>query len=235
MAASTDLFAGDKSLYKALRLLSDGSFKLFVYLLLNADRQTGCVQTGFNDLASKLNRSNQHIADSIDELRRKGVCSVYPADDSFSPMLVSICSQYWPHEREPDNRSESEKYVAVVREKFLALECTSGTFGRNDIRIAKCFCDHGIPLETVQDALLTGACRKIASCLDGRMLEPIGSLAYFEKIVTEIQSHPLPPGYRDYLSMQLEKLALIFRQQSWQKQAVHKITSKDDDDVVNPF
>jgi hypothetical protein len=235
MAASTDLFAGGKSLNKALRLLSDGSFKLFVYLLLNADCQTGCMQTALDDLARALKRSNQHIVDSIGELCRKGVCSVRPADAAYPAMLVSLCGQYWPYDREPHNKSESDKYIAAVRESFLALECASGTFGKNDKRIAQNFYEQKIPLETVQDALLTGACRKLASCLDGRMIEPIASLAYFERIVTEIQSHPLPPGYRDYLSIQLEKLALIFRQHYFLNHRVQITTYKDDDAAVIPF
>jgi hypothetical protein len=72
---------------------------------------------------------------------------------------------------------------------------------------------NGIPLETVQDALITGACRKFISWLDGRMSAPIGSLAYFEDIVLEMDDHPLPPGYRDYLTLQVRKQALIWKQQ----------------------
>jgi hypothetical protein len=71
---------------------------------------------------------------------------------------------------------------------------------------------NGIPLETVQDSLLIGASRKFISWLDGRTSAPIGSLAYFEDIVLEMEIHPLPPGYREYLTLQVKKQALIWKQ-----------------------
>jgi hypothetical protein len=207
------LAAGD-GFRRALQLLSDSGFKLFAHLSLQACRITGCVRTTPDDLARTLNKSSETIEIVIDELRQKRVCFVRPEKKQKPSLMVfSICDEYWPYERELHIEMELGDYVAAVRESFLALECTAGKFGGGDIRKAMEFEKNSILLETVQDALITGACRKFTSWLDGRMSAPIGSLAYFEDIVLEMDSHPLPPGYRDYLTLQAKKLALIWKQQ----------------------
>jgi hypothetical protein len=231
----TGWLAAGEGFRKALRLLSDGGFKLFAHLSLEADRRTGCVQTDLNYLAAALNKPQQAIGILIAELRKKGICTFSQANGQCSKPAFTIRDEYWPYQRESNARMELGSYVAAVCESFLALECTAGKFGKNDIRTAREFEKRDVPLETVQDALLTGACRKYASCLDGRALEPIGSLAYFERIVTEIQGQPLNPDYREYLNMKVKELALICKQQLWWKQHVQKLVSRDEDDAVNPF
>jgi hypothetical protein len=212
---STGWFAAGESFRNALRLLSDSGFKLFAHLSLQSCRITGCLQTTIDDLAMTLNQSGETIEIAIDELRQKRVCSVRPSIKQPPMKVFLICDEYWPYEREHHVEMEFGEYVAAIRESFLALECTAGKFGAGDIRKAMEFEKRGILLETVQDALITGACRKLASWLDGRVSAPIGSLAYFEDIILEMDVHPLPPGYRDYLNMELKKLALIWKQRQW--------------------
>jgi hypothetical protein len=224
----TGWFAAGEGFRKALPLLSDGGFKLFAHLSLQACRITGCVITTPDDLARTLNKSKESMDIYIDELRQKGVCSVRPAKKQ-QPSLTTflICDEYWPYKRDFQVEMELGDYVAAVRESFLALECTAGKFGGGDIRKAMEFEKRGILLETVQDALITGACRKYASWLDGRASAPIGSLAYFEDIVMEMADHPLPPGYREYLNMKVRKLALIWKQQSWMKQQTESLNANN--------
>ena len=214
----TGWFAAGEGFRKALHVLSDSGFKLFAHLSLQACRITGCVQTTADALAMALNKSRETIEIAIDELRQKGVCSIRPATKLPSLMVFLICNEYWPYERNLHVEMECGEYVAAICESFLALECTAPKFGAGDIRKAMEFEKRGIPLETVQDALITGACRKLTSWLDGRISAPIGSLAYFEDIVLEMDVHPLPPGYRKYHTMQVKKLALIWKQQLWMKQ-----------------
>jgi hypothetical protein len=220
--------AAGEGFRRALQLLSDGGFKLFAHLSLQACRITGCVQTTPDDLAKALNQSRETIEIVIDELRQKRVCSVRPAKKQQpSLMAFSICDEYWPYERELHVEIELGDYVAAIRESFLTLECTAGKFGGGDIRKAMEFEKRGVALETVQDALITGACRKFTSWLDGRMSAPIGSLAYFEDIVLEMEDHPLPPGYSEYLKMQVKKLALIWKQQLWMKQQTESLSAEN--------
>jgi hypothetical protein len=209
----TGWLAAGEGFRKALQLLSDSGFKLFAHLSLQACRITGCVHTTPDDLARALNQSSETIEIIIDELNQKKVCSVRPAKKQQTSLMVfSICDEYWPYERDLHIEMELGDYVASIRESFLALECTAGRFGGGDIRKAMEFEKNGIPLETVQDSLLIGASRKFISWLDGRMSAPIGSLAYFEDIVLEMEIHPLPSGYREYLTLQVKKQALIWKQ-----------------------
>lgn len=219
------LAAGER-FRRALRLLPDGSFKLFAHLSLEADRRTGRVQATHKQLAAALNKSKRAIGIYATDLRHKGVCSIWPAKNQYSKTTFEICDDYWPYQRKPCVEKEpGSRYVAAIRQSFLALGCTIGKFGPGDIRTAEAFEKRGIPLETVQDAMLTGACRKYASWLDGRESAPVGSLSYFEALVAEMQHQPLPPGYRDYLNMQVKKLALIWKQQLWWKQQVENVGS----------
>jgi hypothetical protein len=207
-------FAAGESFHKALHLLSGSGFKLFACLSLQACRITGCVQTTPDALAGALNTSKQTIETAIEELLQKGVCSIRQAKNQSSLISFMICDQLG-------------EYVTAIRECFLSLECTTGRFGGGDIRKAMEFEKHGIPLETVQDALITGACRKFTSWLDGRVATPIGSLAYFEDIVLEMECHPLPPGYGDYLSLQVKKLALMWKQQLLMKRKTESYSSNN--------
>ena len=52
-----------------------------------------------------------------------------------------------------------------------------------------------------------GACRKYMSWFEGRALEPIQSLAYFESLISEVQEKPFPPGYSGYLRKKVNQFA----------------------------
>jgi hypothetical protein len=218
--------AAGEGFRKALQLLPDGSFKLFAYLSLEADRRTGRVQASQKELAAALKKSKRAIGIYATQLHHKGICSIWPGENQHSKTTFEIRDDYWPYHREPRVEKELGGYVPAIRESFIALGCTIGSFGQGDVRTAENFERRGIPLETVQDAMLMGACRKYASWLDGGESAPVGSLAYFEALVAEMQHQPLPPGYREYLNMQVKKLALICKQQLWLQQRVRNAAAK---------
>jgi hypothetical protein len=199
--------AGD-GFRRASRLLSDGAFKLFAHLALEADCRTGCVQATYKTLAADLKKSKRAIGTYSTELNDKGVCKVRPGENQYCKTAFEICDSYWPYERETHPEAcELESYVTAIQEIFLALGCTTGKFGAGDMRTAKDFEKRGVPLEVVEDAMLLGACRKYSSWLEGRKSEPIGSLLYFGTLVDKIQRQPLPPGYREYLRGKITKFA----------------------------
>lgn len=205
--------AAGEGFRKALRLLPDGSFKLFAHLSLEADRRTGRVQATQKELAAALKKSKRAIVTYATELHHKGVCSIRPGENQYSKTTFEICDDYWPYHRGSCVEKKLGDYVAALRGSFIALGCTIGKFGPGDIRTAEEFERRGIPLETVQDAMLMGACRKYVSWLDGRESGEIGSLRYFEALVVEIQHQPFPPGYREYIEMKVKKFAQIWEQQ----------------------
>ena len=60
----------------AAKLLSDGAFKLFAHLSLQADHRTGRVVTTHKELADGMRKSKRAIVVYVSELKEKGVCSV---------------------------------------------------------------------------------------------------------------------------------------------------------------
>jgi hypothetical protein len=206
--------AGDE-FRRASRLLSDGAFKLFVHLALEADSRTGRVQATYKGLAAELKKSKRAIVTYSAELSAKNVCEIRPGDNQYFKTIFEVCDNYWPYEREtPSSFNAPDSYVAEVQRLYLSLGCTRAKFGPADERKAQEFEQCGVPLEIVKDALLLGTCRKYSSWLDGNDSAPIGSLAYFENLVTEIQRQPLPQGYNQYLRMKHKKLANKWAQQT---------------------
>jgi hypothetical protein len=220
-------FAAGDPFRRALCLLPNGSFKMFAYLSMQADRRTGRLEATQLELAAALNKSRRAIGIYTADLRQKGLCLIDRAKNKYSKTTYEICDEYWPYHREPSAEKEAPSaYVMSIRQSFFTLGCTNGRFSPGDIRKAQDFERRGIPFETVRDAMLTGACRKYVSWLDGHESTPIGSLSYFEPLVAEIQHQPLPPEYRDYLNMQLKKLDLIWKQRQWMKKRVEALAQK---------
>ena len=206
--------AGD-GFREAVRVLSDGAFRLFAHLSLQADCRTGRVVTTHRALAAALRRSKRAIGVYAAELNEKGICKVRRGENQYAATSFEFCDSYWPYEREATGEAcDSGDYVAAVRRSFLALGCTRAGFSAADARAARELERQGVALQVVDDALLVGACRKYASWLEGRESAPIGSLKYFSSVIAEVQSQPFPPGYGDYLRGKVKTLAATWAERS---------------------
>lgn len=219
-------FAAGASFHRALVLLSDGAFKLFAYISLEADRGTGRFVASQTDLARVLGKSRRIIGKYMAELEGKGICSIGTGRNQYARNTFEIVDDYWPYHRptiaDETKREEENAYVAVVRDRFLALGCTRGKFGIGDEKSAKAMKEQGISLELLQEALLLGACRKYDSWLNGGSPEPVGSLHYFEALVSEVRDQPHPPGYREYLQTKVAQLARL-----WEETKAAALCDKD--------
>jgi hypothetical protein len=90
---------------------------------------------------------------------------------------------------------------------ILALECGKVSFSASDAEFAAELESRGVPLQTVEDALLLGAARKYQSWLNGRLSAPIGSLRYFEEAIEETTKLPFTDDYRGYLRGRIRQFA----------------------------
>ena len=199
--------AGD-GFRRAARLLSDGAFKLFFHIALEADSRTSCVETTFKTLADDLHKSKRSIGIYAAELHDKGVCRVQPGENQYCRTRFEILNDYWPYVRENDiETAGSNAYIAAIRDAYLALDCTANGFNSADIQTAAELEKERIPLETVMNALLLGAVRKYSSWLDGKKSDLIGSLKYFKNLMSEIEKQPLPAGYSEYLKKKTRALS----------------------------
>jgi hypothetical protein len=209
---TTGWFPAGDTFRKALAILSDGAFKLFAYLCLEADRRTSRFQATHKELALAMGKSKRAVGSYIAELEARGICNVRPGKNQFAHTTFEISDSYWPYRRsDPCTEPPEQKaYVESVRACFLSLGCGSGKFGAADAADARDLQRRGIPMAVTEAAMLMGACRKYSSWFEGNALEPIQSLRYFDQLIAEIQKEPLPSGYPAYLREKIKKLAALW-------------------------
>jgi hypothetical protein len=193
-------------------MLSDGAFRLFAYLCLEANRRTGRFQTTHKELALALGKSKRAIGSYAAELEAREICSVNPGKNQFAHTTFEISENYWPYRPFDDcpESPEQNAYVESVRACFLSLGCGSGKFGAAEAANARDLQRRGIPLTSIEEAMLLGACRKYSSWFEGRESEPIQSLRYFDPLIAEIQMQPLPSGYPAYLREKIKQLGALW-------------------------
>jgi hypothetical protein len=214
-------FAAGASFREALCILSDGAFKLFAHLCLEADRRTGRLEATQAELAKAIGKSRRIVGKYVEELESKGVCTVRSGRNQHARTSFEIRDKYWPYRRTQEAGDTHDPlpdaYVSAIKSRFLAIGCTVGKFSARDAQFAQDLQRRGFSLETVQDALHMGAVRKYVSWLNGGSPQPIGSLAYFSALVSEMQEQTLPAGYREYLQEKVVKLARAWAKESSKK------------------
>ena len=73
----TGWFAAGATFRRALLTLSDGAFKLFAYLCVETDRQTGRFETTQRELARALGKSRRSVGSYSTELETNGICRIH--------------------------------------------------------------------------------------------------------------------------------------------------------------
>jgi hypothetical protein len=195
----TGWFAAGREVACALELLSDATFKLFVWLCLHAERSRGTVSASPSALARALGKKESDIQMAIEELQRQGVCSV-PVN-----AVIQISDHFWPYQRrcDPLASDASRSYVEAVKDMFLARRCVQSSFTAADEKLAQSLYHRGIALIHVEHAILLGAARKYASFREHGHGTPISSLHYFADLFTEVQQE-LSPNYWTYIARKVD-------------------------------
>lgn len=208
---ATGWFPAGDGFLKAMTVLADGPFKVFVHLCLKADRQTATYQSSYQRLAAAVGKSRHTVEAYVSELKAKGLCTIVASRIPYVGSMIRIADEYWPFVTAGDDPGPDcgESYVDSIRRLFMALGCISGRFGPAEERLAEDFEQKGIPLSVIEDAMMVGACRKYVSWLNNGPSAPIASLHYFDAIIEEVLERPFPPGYREYMQMHVEKLARL--------------------------
>ena len=98
-------------------------------------------------------------------------------------------------------------YIAAVLALYLDLPDTPLRASVSDQWLARRFHDDGVPLHAVETALLLGSLRRLIRPAEAPRLSPIRSLAYFRPVIEELQIHPVPDRYLDYLRLKLRHAA----------------------------
>jgi len=204
LKSATGWFAAGREIQEALLLLSDSSFRVFMWICLRAQRSTGSLHVNAAQLARVLGKSPHHILRDLQELVRLRVCEV-TADQ------IVIQDRFWPYQRLAVDAEGSSAYVAAVRRAFLGHACVVSAFTAADEKLARDWERWPIPIETVERAILLGVARKYTTSLNRGTACPITSLEYFAGVVSEIEHLPLSSDYWAYLAQKIHTLQAEYR------------------------
>jgi hypothetical protein len=103
--------------------------------------------------------------------------------------------------------SDSTPYVAAVILLYVELPETPLSASLQDHRQARLLHERGIPLHLVESALLLASLRRLIRPAGLPPLTPIRSLAYFQPVIEELLTHPMPDNYLEYLRLKLNRIA----------------------------
>lgn len=227
-------FAAGEGFRRALGSLSDGAFKLFAWLCLEAERESGRTQATHKELSQALGKSKRAVGGYVSELEAKGMCRVEGGTNQHAPRRFEISEDYWPYQRVVESMGpqaladdaegaasakcgegpkgsaeELEEYVGTIREWFMRIGCGKRSFNAADGRYAGQLQQRGVRLGTVESALLLGEARKYESWLNGGGGSPISSLRYFEPLIAEVEqsAEAFSGDYKKYLRGKITKFA----------------------------
>jgi len=207
-------FAAGDEMRKAATSLTDGAFKIFVYICLHAHRGTGTFETNQTELARKLNKSQGNIRKNLRELQRVGMCNVHMTQNRHSKGIIEITSEYWPYDRNPGELPKEEEtvYIDAVKKLLSARACVRPLFSLADERLAREWFERSIPLEQVEQAILITCSRKYVTWRNGQGKTPINSLRYFESTLEEIRGQNADPQYWNFVRLRLHRVEKLWLQ-----------------------
>ena len=107
----------------------------------------------------------------------------------------------------PSHDSDFAHYVDTVLMLYLGLPDTPLRASTQDRKLARQFHERGLPLRVIESAFLLASVRRLARPVGVPPLEPIRSLAYFQPVIEELLSSPVPEGYLQYLQLKLRQFA----------------------------
>lgn len=209
-------FAAGAEVQNAMALLSDGAFKLFVYLCLNARRDSGILEASQADLARGLKKTTSTIRRSLGEMEAAGILS--HTRFSHHPRghgVIRIAETFWPYqtlEQETTVDPATDTFVSEVRKMLQARACVQTAFSVADEILARQWLARGITLERIEQAILMGCVRKYVSWRNNPAQAPIASLHYFEPVLEEIDCQKITPDYWDYVRDRLQRMEKLWKE-----------------------
>lgn len=210
-------FAAGCEMKDAVTLLSDGAFKIYVYVCLHADRRTAQLRFRLAELAQATGHSTRSLTSYLEELRRTEVAIVYRAANQHQLGRLEICDRFWPYVKPAATSAQDPEqalYVARVRGLFLDPACVRSVFSAADEKLAGDWYRAGVPLDQVQRAILLGCVRKYVALFNHPAGSPITSLQYFAGIVQEVATSDMSLDYWRYLTARMRKMESQWRAQA---------------------
>lgn len=108
----------------------------------------------------------------------------------------------------PDTSLSREQYVQQVLEAYQHTPGTSAQVRAPDRLLAAQLQQRGIPLHTIENALVLAAARRIFRAADAPPLTKVRSLAYFVPVIEELLTTQISEDYFQHLRRKLEPFYL---------------------------
>jgi hypothetical protein len=102
-----------------------------------------------------------------------------------------------------DSPLDREAYIQKVLTAYRETPGTTGTIRRPDRLLAAQLHARGVPLPTVENALVLAASRRLLRPTHAPPLRTIRSLAYFLPVIDEVLELTVSPDYFRYLRRQI--------------------------------
>jgi hypothetical protein len=203
----TGWFAAGHEVAHALRLLSDGAFKLYLHLCLQADRHTARVVLNTAEWMAVLGKDPAWMEACLGELHSHKVCERYGGG-------LEIGDRFWPYQKQSSVAATAPEveFVREVRSAFLRPACVRSAFTAADEKLALNLHRRQVPVEQVCRAIWLGCARKYVAMLNGQTRQPITSLAYFVYLIEEVSQPQIPASYWEHVRRRMEEMEKRWRQ-----------------------
>lgn len=201
-------FAAGVEVQKAMGLLSDGAFRLFIYLCLNARRDTGVLEGSLTQLAKNVKRTQHTVRLYLREMESAGICRFRFGHNPLGNGAVEVTESFWPYQRsqqEPPSNDAAE-FIAAIRPLLQARACISTMVSAADEILVREWFHQGISLECIEQTILIGCIRKYVSWRDNKTRTMIVSMKYFQPVLEEVQAMKADQEYWDYLRYRLTRI-----------------------------
>ena len=103
---------------------------------------------------------------------------------------------------------EQLDYVRRVLDAYRATPGTCGSTRRTDRVLAAQLQERGVPIETVENAFVLAAARRLIRPVGAAPLGTIRSLAYFSPVIEEVLQLQVSQEYFQHLRHKLQRAAL---------------------------
>jgi hypothetical protein len=197
----TGWFAAGREVSVAAELLSDLAFKVFVYLCLNANRQTGRIPLEVPEVARLLRKRAEDVEVGLSELIESGVAL---ARNGY----IEITDRYWPYVKcaKAEVGHEQAEYVRQVREQLVEPACVRSAFTPAEEHLAAGLYNRGVRLDLVRRAIWLGCARKYLAMLNGETRELVSSLRYFIPVIEEVSRGGVPDSYWEHVRQKAKQM-----------------------------
>jgi hypothetical protein len=201
-------FAAGVEVQQALEILTDGAFKVFMHICLNAERSTGVLHMTQVELARNLRKSHGAIRKYLVEMEKAGISRNSFSNSPRTRGSVQISSPYWPYEGEAENRpdDDADRFVFEIRTMLQERACVRSSFSTADEVLARQWFHAAVSLERIRQAILLGCARKYVAWRNNPAVQgPISTLRYFTPIIEEIAQQKLDPDYWEFLRARIQR------------------------------